>query len=377
MFKQGENIMYNLLRVFVLALMTFAISQNSHSFFDTKKEIKSKNSTEHLLESEKRRIKIYEESVSSVVNVSNLQTVRSGSFFGMPEQREMGAGTGFVWDDQGHIVTNFHVVRDEKSKFMISFYNQKDPVEAKIVGVEPKLDIAVLKVKKLPKGVKPIKVGSSHDLKVGQGTIAIGNPFELDYSMTSGIVSALGRKIDGIGGVKIHNMIQTDASINPGNSGGPLLNMNGLLIGMNTLIFSPSRASAGLGFSVPVDSINRVVPDLIKHGKVIRPGLGISPLPESYRQYLGSRIFGKKGVIVASVEPSSAADIAGIKGMRRDRRGRIYLGDTILEIEGKEVNSLDDIFQLLQNYKIADTIKVKIQNDEGQKKTLKVKLKAL
>ncbi len=365
----------SLVKIFLLSLAAYFLNTEAFAIFGS--TAPKTNKIENLSEIEQKRIKAYKNAVPSVVNVTSKKVVRSGFFFDLPEEQEAGAGSGFVWEDKEHIVTNYHVVRDQGAKFLISFYNHKEQIEAEIVGVEPKLDIAVLKVKKLPKGVKPIKVGSSHDLNVGQTTIAIGNPFELDYTMTQGIVSALGRKIDGIGGVKIHDMIQTDASINPGNSGGPLLNSSGDLIGMNTLIFSTSRSSAGLGFAVPVDSIKRVVPELIKHGKVIRPALGISPLPDHYRRYMGRNVFGRKGVIVAHVEPGSGADEAGIQGMRRSRRGRIFVGDTILSIEGKEVNSLDDIFHTLQKYKIGDKISVKLVTDDGSQKTIKVKLKAL
>jgi S1-C subfamily serine protease len=326
-----------------------------------------------LLESERRRIAIYQNVVPSVVNVSNI-TISRDRFFGIPHEQEAGAGSGFVWDEEGHIVTNFHVVSNRKAQFMVTFHNDKKQYKATVVGEEPKLDVAVLKVEKLPKHIRPVKIGKSAPLKVGQMAIAIGNPFGLDLTMTSGIISALGRKMDGVGGVKIHDMIQTDADINPGNSGGPLLNSSGQLIGMNTMIYSRSGSSAGLGFAVPVDSISEVVPQLIKHGKVIRPYLGITPLPDQYRDRM---VFGQKGVVVATVIENGPADRAGLKGMRRDRWGRMYIGDTILEIEGKEVNSLDDIFQTLKKYKIGDKVKVLVRTDNQKKKTVKVKLDSL
>ncbi|MCB9092575.1 MAG: trypsin-like peptidase domain-containing protein [Halobacteriovoraceae bacterium] len=359
------------MRILFLCFITILSTYRTFAL-DEAKDSAEKSDSSLLLESERKTINVYRETVPSVVNVSNIRIVRD-VFFGIPEQREAGAGTGFVWDDRGHIVTNFHVVQDRESTFMISFYGQKEAIKAKVVGVAPKLDIAVLKVDKLPDNAKPIKLGSSQSLQVGQIALAIGNPFELDYTMTSGIISALGRNIDGIGGVKIHNMIQTDADINPGNSGGPLLDSHGQLIGMNTMIFSPTRASNGLGFAVPVDSIKRAVPDLIKHGKIIRPGLGISILPEYYQRNLVQ----SKGVIIAYVEKDGPADKAKIKGMRRDPRGRVYIGDILLSIEGKEVNSLDDIYQILSEFKIGDTIKAKIKRDNDKTKEVKIKLQAL
>jgi S1-C subfamily serine protease len=254
---------------------------------------------------------------------------------------------------------------------MISFYKTKEQMEAKVVGVEPKLDIAVLKVKSLPPGTKSMLKGKSANLQVGQMSFAIGNPLGLDYTFTTGVLSALGRKIDGIGGVKITNMIQTDAAINPGNSGGPLLNSSGELIGMNTMIFSASGTSAGLGFAVPVDSISRVVPDLIKYGKIIRPALGIVPLPEQYLAHLG---LDQKGVVIAAIPEGSNASKAGLRGMRRDRRGQIFMGDIITKIDGQEVNSLDSVFEILEKYKIGDVVKLTIIR-EGEKKPLVVSLK--
>lgn len=323
------------------------------------------NEIAKLLDTEQRLIKLYQQNVPSVVNVSNIKEFND--FFLGTGKAEVGAGTGFVWDNLGHIVTNYHVVQDQKSQFLISFHNSNKQVEARIVGVEPKLDIAVLKVEKLPPNLKPITLGSSQDLKVGQIAVAIGNPFGLDHTMTSGIVSALGRKIDGIGGVKIHNMIQTNADINPGNSGGPLLNSSGELIGMNTMIYSNSGTSAGLGFAIPIDSIKTIIPDLIKHGKVIRPALGIVPLAEQYHQHF---LPGEKGIVIAYVPDDSAAAKAGLRGMRRDRMGRLYMGDIIKKIDKIKIESVDDLFQLLEKYKVGDKITVEIKRDNNETKTL-------
>ena len=324
--------------------------------------------TEYL-QLEKRIIDIYQKNVPSVVNVANIKVARD-FWYGEVVEVPQGAGTGFVWDGKGHIVTNYHVVEGGNS-FMVTFHNDKKQYEATVVGVSPKSDIAVLKLKKR-KDLAPIEVGSSETLKVGQLALAIGNPLGFDHSISRGIISALGRKMDGIGGVKIHDMIQTDAAINQGNSGGPLLDSSGKLIGMNTLIVSQSGSSAGLGFAVPVDTIKRAVPQLIKHGKIIRPGLGIGVLEESLRE----RYVGKKGVALSFVDPEGSAGRAGLKGMMRDRYGRIYLGDVILKVDGQEVNSRDDIYHVLSKYKIGDSVIVEYIREEKRKKT-RVVLRAL
>lgn len=331
----------------------------------------SSNDVSKLLDSEQRLIKLYQNAVPSVVNVSNIKEFND-FFFGSAKE-EVGAGTGFIWDDQGHIVTNYHVVQDSSSQFLISFHGNKTQVQAKVVGVEPKFDIAVLKVDKLPNNVRPVSIGSSHDLKVGQFAIAIGNPFGLDHTMTSGIVSALGRKIDGIGGVKINNMIQTNADINPGNSGGPLLNSLGEVIGMNTMIYSSTGTSAGLGFAVPIESIKTVVPDLIKHGKVIRPALGIVPLAAMYHNHF---LPGEKGVVISYVPDGGAADKAGLKGMRRDRMGRLHMGDIIKKIDAHKVESIDDLVEILDKYKIGDKVKIEVKRDGGETETLSLILQS-
>lgn len=325
---------------------------------------------DRLLEVEQKTIGLYREILPSVVNVSNIKIARH-LLYGTVEVPQ-GAGSGFVWDSQGHIVTNFHVVNGG-NEFVITFQNDQKQYSAKLIGSEPKKDIAVLKLKELPKKLVPIKVGDSKSLQVGQMTLAIGSPFGLDHTLTTGIVSALGRKIDGFGGVKIHDMIQTDAAINMGNSGGPLLNSNGALIGMNTMIFSTSGSSAGLGFAVPVDTVKMIVPQLIIHGRIIRPGLGIGIVPENMRERLG---LSEKGVIISHIDESGAAGKAGLKGMTQDRFGRVYLGDVILSVDNKEVNSLDDIFHVLESYKIGDTVSLKYRRGD-KTQVSKVKLQSL
>jgi len=322
-----------------------------------------------LSEEEKRTIHIYHSVVPSVVNVSNIKV--ADSFFYGKVKVPQGTGSGFVWDDQGHIVTNFHVVQGGNS-FVITFHNDKKQYKAKVVGIAPKKDIAVLKLIDRPKSLKHVSVGSSKKLLVGQNALAIGNPFGLDHSISKGIISALGRKIDGIGGVKIHNMIQTDTAINQGNSGGPLLNSKGELIGMNTMIYSPSGSNAGLGFAVPVDTIKRIAPQLIEHGKVIRPGLGLGIL----EQHIGKRYVDVKGAAISFVDPDGSAAKAGLRGMMKDRYGRIYIGDVILKIDGTKVISLDDVYHALDKYKIGDTVNIEYLR-KGKKKLTKIKLQEL
>ncbi len=319
-----------------------------------------------LLQVETKTIEIYRKVVPSTVNVSNIKLARN-FFYGEVEVPQ-GAGSGFVWDEKGHIVTNYHVVQGGNT-FVVTFHNDPKQYKASIVGTAPEKDIAVLKLDERPAKLTPIPVGSSKDLQVGQYSFAIGSPFGLDYTLTTGVISALGRKIDGIGGVKINNMIQTDAAINMGNSGGPLLDSSAALIGMNTVIFSTSGSSAGQGFAVPVDTINQIVPQLILHGKITRPGLGIGIVPDSTKQ----RMQIKKGLIVSYVDEKSAAAKAGLKGMTQDKYGRIYLGDIILTVDSKEVNNLDDIYQVLENKKIGDFVDIEYRRD-GENFKAKIKL---
>ena len=309
-----------------------------------------------LLPEEENTIKVFRESSPSVVFVTN---VALGGSMNMDEYAiPQGAGSGFVWDRKGRVVTNFHVVQGGDA-FLVTF-NDQTQLQAKLVGADPSHDIAVLQVEEPGDKLKPIKVGSSDQLLVGQQTFAIGNPFGLDHSLTKGIISALGRQVVGIGGVTIRDMIQTDAAINPGNSGGPLLDSGGNLIGMNTMIFSRSGSSAGIGFAVPVAFIKRIVPQLIEFGKVIRPGIGISILTPGQKYYLLGE---QDGVVVDQVTRGGPAAKAGLRGGRHLPGGRYSIGDVIVAIDGREIKDFDDLYNALDRYKPGDVVKVKVLRD--------------
>ena len=326
------------------------------------------SNTMALLEDERNTVNTFKNTVQSVVNVTNIQKVSGSLFDYSAHEVPVGAGTGFVWDKKGHIITNFHVIQGGL-KFLVTFRGDKKAYKATLVGKVSNKDVAVLKLSEMPKKLVPIKIGKSKTLQVGQKTMAIGNPFGLDHTITSGIVSALDRKIMGIGNVRIFGMIQTDASINPGNSGGPLLDSNGALIGMNTVIYSKSGSSAGIGFAVPVDTISRVVPDLIKNGKVTRPGLGIGPASEYQKSKLGV----EKGIVVLYVDPKGGAGKAGILGFTKDQYGRQTPGDIILAVDKAKVNTIDDIYHILGKYKVGDVITADVLR-KGKIKKIKIKL---
>ncbi len=316
-----------------------------------------------LLEDERNSIGVFQTTADAIVNVSNV--IKSKGMFDIDAtERQTGIGSGFVWDKFGHIITNFHVV-DGGSTYVITFRNDKKQYQAKLVGADPKKDIAVLKLTEMPKLLTTITLGESKSLLVGQKALAIGNPLGFDHTLTTGSISALDRKIPGYGGVSIDGMIQTDASINPGNSGGALLNSLGKLIGINTVIFNAggSSASAGLGFAIPVDTVAAIVPQLIKHGKVSRPGLGIGILAD----YEAARFGLREGVMIKFVDPKGPAAKAGLMGFTRDRRGQYYIGDIITSINNVEVKSYDDLFSAIDKYKIGDKVKVKIIRNNKEK----------
>ncbi len=282
-----------------------------------------------------------------------------------------GTGSGFVWDDRGHVVTNFHVVQDADSA-KVTLGQTEYP--ARVVGFARDQDLAVLKINAPREKLVPIRVGTSARLQVGQKVFAIGNPFGLDYSLTSGIVSALGRTIQSASNATIFDVIQTDAAINPGNSGGPLLDSGGRLIGVNTAIYSPSGASAGIGFAVPVDTVSRIVPDLIAHGRIVRPVLGVA-LADDYLNAAITQRLGVEGVLVREVYRGTGAAQAGLQGTVRDRSGRVVPGDVVQEIDGKPVKSVSDLLGRLGSYKPGDTVTLTTWR-EGKSHKVQVRLSA-
>ena len=319
-----------------------------------------------LLPDEENTIKVFKDASPSVVYVTNMAV---GHDMYMDELAvPQGTGSGFVWDREGHVVTNYHVVRGGNA-FLVTLKDQTQ-LEAEVVGVEPRKDIAVLKVRKGKEKLQPLVLGRSETIQVGQKTVAIGNPFGLDNTVTTGIVSALGRQVVGIGGVTIHDMIQTDAAINPGNSGGPLLDSDGRLVGMNAMIYSGSGYSAGIGFAVPVSFIRRIVPQLIKYGKTIQPGIGVSVLPEGQKYQLLGEL---DGVVVRDVQLGSPAARAGMRGIRRDAGGRYALGDIIVGINDKKIKDYDDLYNTLDVFKVGDNVTLHTLR-EGKKRAYQVQL---
>jgi S1-C subfamily serine protease len=308
------------------------------------------------IEDERNTIGVFKSCAPSTVFVTQ-KRVMVDYFAGVAQEVASGSGSGFVWDDAGHIVTNYHVVEGARS-LSVTFHDQQQ-FDAKIVGLEPRKDIAVLKVEAPAKLLVPIKVAKATQLEVGQKVVAIGNPFGLDHTLTTGVISALGRQVQGAGGVTIRDMVQTDAAINPGNSGGPLLDSMGQLIGMNTMIFSKSGSSAGIGFAVPVSTIARIVPQIIKTGRAEQLGLGIGIDP---MQKLERRL-GLRGVVVLAVPPNSPAAKAGIRGVTQTGRG-IVIGDVIIGIDDKRVESFDDLYTALDAHKPEDIVKVSVARGE-------------
>jgi S1-C subfamily serine protease len=278
-----------------------------------------------------------------------------------------GSGSGFIWDNQGHIVTNFHVVANAK-QLNVALQDQRT-FKATIVGAEPRKDIAVLRIKAPPDALQPIRVPQkSIELEVGQKVIAIGNPFGLDHTLTTGVISALGREVQGAGGVTIRDMIQTDAAINPGNSGGPLLDSTGQLIGMNTMIYSQSGAWAGIGFAVPVNTILRIVPQIIRTGRAEQVGLGIHIDPNAKLE----RRLRLRGVIILGVQDGSPAHKAGLRGITEEI-DRLVLGDVIVAINDKPINSYDDLYNELDQKNAGDTVKVTVVRQD-KKVTVELQL---
>ncbi|WP_142808529.1 S1C family serine protease [Tepidiphilus olei] len=265
-----------------------------------------------------------------------------------------GTGSGFVWDEAGHVVTNFHVIQGADAA-RVTLADQST-WRAKLVGVYPDRDLAVLRIDAPPERLRPIPIGESKGLKVGQKVLAIGNPFGLDQSLTTGVVSALNREIESVTGRTIRGVIQTDAAINPGNSGGPLLDSAGRLIGVNTAIYSPSGASAGIGFAIPVDEVNRIVPRLIREGRIRRPVLGIAAASPAFNKALGL----PPGVAILRVDPDGPAARAGLKPFVPVTEGSVVVGDLIVAIDGIPTPDLDTLLDVLERYQPGDSVTLEV-----------------
>ena len=313
-----------------------------------------------LTAEERATINLFEKASRSVAFITTTN-VRMDFFTRNVTEIPRGTGSGFVWDQKGHIVTNYHVIQGaDKAKVTLA---NGEIYQAELVGYAPEKDLAVLRIEAPRKELLPIPVGTSSDLLVGQSVYAIGNPFGLDQTLTTGIVSALGREINSVAGIPIRDVIQTDAAINPGNSGGPLLDSSGRLIGVNTAIYSPSGASAGIGFSIPADVVNWVVPELIQYGKIKRPSLGVELASSSITSRLGL-----KGALIIDIVEGSPAEKAGLRPTRRDRSGAIQLGDLIVGINNTKIASGNDLILELERYRPGDEVEVTLQRDKEEVK---------
>lgn len=331
-----------------------------------------------ISEIEQTQIDIYRSASPSVVHIVTSIAIQQG-----PNLLEMprGSGTGVVWDKEGYIVTNFHVIQGAETATVTLADNSSHP--ASLVGIDPTTDLAVLKIPASRGLLVPITIGTSSDLRVGQNVYAIGSPFGLDQTMTVGVISGLGREIPSADQrAVIADVIQTDAAINPGNSGGPLLDSAGRLIGLNTAIFSPTNqgANVGIGFAIPVDAINRTVPDLIRYGRVEKPGLGVYVYTDAELQRLraaGVPGLHEAGVLIRSVRPGGAADQAGLRGSEYDAQNEEFdIGDQIIAINGHAIEQTDDLFRELGEHSLGDTINLTVIRN-GERMDVPVTLQSL
>jgi S1-C subfamily serine protease len=315
-------------------------------------------------------IEIFKEASPAVVYLTTSDVTRD--FFSLnPIEIQRGSGSGFLFNSEGHVVTNFHVLAEGR-RWVVTLADRSE-WEARFVGAAEDKDLAVLKIDAPPDRLKPLAMGGSSDLQVGQKVFAIGNPFGLDQTLTTGIVSALGREIHSLTGSAIRDVIQTDAAINPGNSGGPLLDSAGRLIGVNTQIASPSGASAGIGFAIPVDTVNRVVPELIRHGRLTRPGLGVA----IWQDHIARRFGLEGGVLVRDVPEGSAAASAGLRGTILTRDGRLrQLGDLIVKLDETPTPDQNALLDALEEHQVGEEVQLTFLRDEEAKQAM-VRLQAV
>jgi len=321
-----------------------------------------------LASDEQATIELFQNTSPSVVHITSLETRRIRLTMDVTDVPQ-GTGTGFIWDQQGHIVTNYHVVQagDHASVTL----SDNTVWRAKIIGYAADKDLAVLKIDAPTEKLRPIAVGTSSNLQVGQKVFAIGNPFGLDQTLTTGVISGLGREIKSVTQRPIYDVIQTDAPINPGNSGGPLLDSASRIIGINTAIYSPSGAYAGIGFAVPIDSANSIVPQLIAHGRLVRPGIGVSIAQDQ----VAAR-YRIEGVIIMGVTPGSSAEKSGLRAPGYAADGSVRLGDVIVGVDGHPVANSADLYRGLDSKQVGDSVKIMV-NRQGEKLEIDVPMEAL
>jgi S1-C subfamily serine protease len=352
--EHRSNLLPLLIILIALAVVWWYFTK-PESPYDPNAEPRPVSARGDLASDEKTTIELFNTVSPSVVYITSIEIRRnlfSLNIYEIPQ----GTGSGIIWDRDGRIVTNYHVIKGaNRVEVTLADHSTWKGI---VIGAAPDKDIAVLQISAPPDKLRPIIIGESSNLNVGQKVFAIGNPFGLDQTMTTGIVSALGREIKSVSGRTIQDVIQTDAAINPGNSGGPLLDSAGRLIGVNTAIYSPSGASAGIGFAVPVDILNRTVPEVIKYGRLIRPGLGVSIANDRIAKKLGV-----KGVLLINVQPGSAAEKAGLRGTMRSGDG-IILGDIIESINDRSVNSFDDLRNEFDKYRVGDEVTLGVRRND-------------
>lgn len=312
--------------------------------------------TDFATDDESNSMQVFSAASPAVVNVTS-STLRRSLFNLNVQEIPRGSGTGFVWNSRGLVVTNFHVIAGAQ-KLTVSLQDRSE-YSAEVIGVAPEKDLAVLRLLDPPEELVTLPLGDSSELAVGRKVLAIGNPFGLDTTLTTGVVSALGREIRAPSNRRIRGVIQTDAAINPGNSGGPLLNSLGQLVGVNTAIYSPSGASAGIGFAIPVNTVKDVVPQLISYGRMLRPIMGLELASDGW-----IRRYGIKGLPIVRVFPDLPADRSGLSGAFRNARGDIALGDVITAIDGQPIRSNDDYLSILEKRKIGQSITVTVRRGE-------------
>lgn len=319
---------------------------------------------------EQNNIEVYKTLAPGVAFINT--TSYQQDFWGNVQEGK-GNGSGSVIDPNGDVLTNYHVIEGAQ-KLSVSFGGDKT-YPAKVIGGDPDTDLAVIRIENPPAGLTVVPLGDSDKLIVGQKVLAIGNPFGLDRTLTTGVISGLQRPIRAVNGRPIDAAIQTDASINPGNSGGPLLDKYGKMIGINSQILSPQGGSVGVGFAVPVNIAKRVVPQLIQFGEVRRPKLGASTMSVASLLDQGARLPVESGLLIRSVTQGSPAAASGLKGLSQANDGSILLGDIIESIDGEKLTTNDDLYRLLDKKQIGDTIQIEVFRG-GKRVTVPLKLQA-